>query len=151
MKQHEQIKQEMREALKARDEVRLSVLRGLMTAFTNELVATKRKPTETLSDEEVLAVIAREAKKRRESIEAFTKGGRPELAEKEQVELAILDIYLPEMMGRDEIEKVVREKMNTLGISDPQEKGKLIGAVMADLKGKADGGDVATVVSTLLA
>ena len=79
---HEKIKKQVREAMKFREELKLSVLRSMLTAFTNELVATKRKPQEELPDEEVVQVIRRLAKQRKESIEQFTKGNRPELAER---------------------------------------------------------------------
>jgi len=145
----EKIKADLTEAMKARDSVRLSVLRGILTAFTNELVATKRKPDAPLLDEEALAVITRQAKQRKDSIEQFEKGGRDDLVKQEQAELAIIEEYLPEMMEKDEIRKIVEQKKNDLGITDPPEKGKLMGAVMQELKGKADGGDVKAVVDEL--
>ena len=87
------IKDEVKEALKSKDELRLTVLRGIVAACTNELVATKRKPDEDLKDEEVLTVIKRGVKQRKDSIEQFTKGNRPELAKKEEEELKILESY----------------------------------------------------------
>ncbi len=146
---HEQIKENIKVAMKARDEVRLSVMRGLSTAFTNELVATKRMPTDMLSDEEAIAVITRVAKQRKESIAQFTAGGRPELAAAEEKELAILNEFLPEMMSVEEIQKFAEAKKTEMGITDPSKKGMLVGALMKDLKGKADGGDVKNVVDTL--
>ena len=86
-----QIKEEVKIALLSKDTVRLSVLRGLLAAFTNELVATKRKPQEELSDEEIIAVIRRAVKQRKDSIEQFRKGGREELAKAEEDELKILE------------------------------------------------------------
>ena len=137
-------------AMKAKEEVRLSVLRGLLTLFTNELTATKRTPQDKLTDDEVLTLIRRALKQRTESSNQFRAGGRPELAEKEDAEGKILETYLPQMMGRDEIETVVTQKMAQLGVSDKSGMGKLIGAVMGELKGKADGGDVKAVVEKLL-
>lgn len=137
-------------AMKAKEEVRLSVLRGLLTLFTNELTATKRTPQDKLTDDEVLGLIRRAVKQRTESANQFRAGGRPELAEKEDAEGKILETYLPQMMGRDEIETVVTQKMAQLGVSDKSGMGKLIGAVMGELKGKADGGDVKAVVEKLL-
>ena len=87
---HTQIQDEIKHAMKARDEVRLTVLRSLVTAFTNELVAKKRKPDEELSDEDTLVVISRAAKQRKDSIEQFQKGGRDDLAEREIKELSII-------------------------------------------------------------
>jgi hypothetical protein len=139
----------MQKAMKEKDELRLLVLRGLMAAFTNELVSKKKKPDGELSDEEALEVIQRGAKQRKDSIEQFNKGGRADLAESEEKELAILEEYLPEMMGRDEIEKLAKAKKEELGIDDKAKMGMLMGSLMKDLKGKADGGDVKAVVESL--
>lgn len=147
----ENIRVHLTESMKARDVVRVSVLRGLISAFTNELVATGRKPTETLTDDEALAVIKRAARQRKDSIEQFTAGGRKDLADKEEQELKILESYLPAQMGREEIEKVARTKKEELGITDRAKVGQLVGAVMKDLKGKADGNDVKAVVDSLFA
>jgi uncharacterized protein YqeY len=145
----ETIKENIKAAMKAKDEVRLSVMRGLSTAFTNELVATKRMPTDMLLDEEAIAVITRVAKQRKESIAQFTAGGRPELAESEEKELAILQEFLPEMMSIEEIQKLAKAKKSEMGITDASKKGMLVGALMKDLKGRADGGDVKNVVDQL--
>lgn len=135
----------------AKDTVRLTVLRGLVSAFTNELVATKRTPQEKLTDEEVMNVIRRAAKQRKDSIEQFTAGGRPELAESEQAELSILETFLPQMMSKDDIKAVVDAKAAELGVTDKSKVGVLMSAVMKDLKGKADGADVKAVVESLFA
>lgn len=139
----------MVEALKAKEELRLSVLRGLMTAFTNELVATKRKPDEALPDEDALKVIKRAVKQREDSVEQFTKGGREELAKKEAEELKILKTYLPETMSKDAILKIAEAKKKELGIEDKSKMGLLMGAVMKETKGEADGKDVKEVVESL--
>ena len=146
---HSQIKEEMKESLRAKDTVRLTTLRGLLSAFTNELVATKRKPDEQLNDEEVLSVITRATKQRKDSIEQFKKGGRDDLAKNEEVELSILEKYLPEMMSEDDIKKVVEDKKKELGIDDEAKIGMLLGAVMKDLKGKADGSVVKKIAESL--
>ncbi len=143
---HEQIKSQIKEAMLAKDSVRLNVLRGLLSAFTNELVAKKRTPQEILSDEDCMAVIKRQAKQRKDSIEQFEKGGRPELAESEKAELAILDAYLPQLMNREDIKKVVDAKKVELAITDKAQMGQFMSAVMKELKGKADGADVKAVV-----
>ena len=140
---------QIKEALKAKEPVRLSVIRGLTAAFVNELVAKGRKPDGELTDEEALAVIKRGVKQRKDSIEQFTKGGRKDLADAEAAELKILEAYLPAQMGRDEIEKVVIAKKSELGVSDKKDAGKLMSAVMKELKGKADGSDVKAVVDAL--
>jgi uncharacterized protein YqeY len=146
----EQIKDDMKQAMKDKDQVKLSVTRGLVSAFTNELVASGKTPQDPIDDESATAVITRAAKQRKDSIEQFEKGGRPELAESEKAELAVLEEYLPEMMSEDEIRVVVEEKKTALGIADKSGMGQLIGAVMGELKGKADGGDVKRVVEELL-
>lgn len=151
MSLHTDIKNQIKEAMLAKDALRLSVLRGLVSAFTNELLAKKRKPDEELSDEDVMAVIQRQVKQRKDSIEQFEKGGRPELAESEKEELVILEAYLPAQMSREEVEEYVRTKQAELGISDKSKAGQLTGMIMKDLKGKADGGMVKEVVDSLLA
>jgi len=149
MKLHEKIKEDMKAAMLAKDELKLMTLRGLLSAFTNELVAQKKKPTEMLDDEAVLRVINRASKQRKDSIEQFEKGGRPELAESEKAELEIIQEYLPQMMSIDEIRKVAEAKKSEMGIDDESKKGQLMGAIMKELKGKADGGDVKEVVEGL--
>jgi len=143
---HQQIKDGIKEAMLAKDQVRLGVLRGLTSAFTNELVATKRTPQEMLTDEETLNVIRRAVKQRKDSIEQFEKGGRPELAEDEKKELAVLETFLPAMMSREEIRKVVDAKKAEMGVTDKSKAGVFMGAIMKDLKGKADGADVKAVI-----
>jgi uncharacterized protein len=146
----QQIKADMITAMKAKDDLRVQTLRGCMSAFTNELVAKNRKPTDVLEDAEAVTVLKRLAKQRKDSAEQFIKGGRPELAEKENAELKILEVYLPEGPSREAIEKVAREKMTILGISDAAGAGKLMGAVIKEFAGTADGAVVKDVVTSLL-
>ena len=146
MSLHEQIKSELKDAMKAKDEVRLRTVRGLLSMFTNELVATKRTPQELLTDDEVMTVIKRASKQRKESITQYEAANRPELAEPEKAELVVLESYLPQMMSQDEIRPVVEVKKAELGIDDKSKMGMLVGAVMKELAGKADGGDVKAVV-----
>jgi len=147
---HEEIKGQLKEAMKAKDAVRLQVVRSLLTAFMNEMVATGRTPQDLLNDEEVLAVIKRSAKQRKESITQYEAADRPELAEPEKAELAILEEYLPQLMSQDEIRPIAEAKKAELAIEDKTKMGILIGAVMKELGGKADGGDVKAVVESLL-
>lgn len=135
--------------MKARDELKLAVLRGMLTAFTNELVAKGRKPTDVLEDAEAIAVIKRLGKQRKDSIEQFTAGNRPELAAREQQELALIETYLPHMASREEIENVVKAKLDEVDRSDKAAMGKLMGAVMKELGGNADGTLVKEVVTEL--
>ncbi len=136
---HETIHTQMVEAMKAKDTLRLSVLRGLITACTQELLATKRTPRDTLSDEEVLAVIRRSIKQRRDSAEQFTKGGRTELAEKELAEASVLEAYLPQGLSREETEAIIANTKAELAINDKKDMGKLMGAVMRACAGRGDG------------
>ena len=135
--------------MKARDSVRLDTLRGAVTAFTNELVAKGRKPTDELTDAEAVAVLKRLSKQRKDAIEQFEKGGRPELAEKELQELKIIETYLPPGASREDIERVAKAKKEELGITDASGIGKLTGAVMKEFAGTADGNDVKEAVAAL--
>jgi len=144
-----QIQEQIKEALKAKEALKLSVLRGLSAAFVNELVAIGRKPNDQISDEEALKVIKKEANKRKDSIEQYTKGNRPELANKENEELVVLSTYLPEMMSLEDIKKIAETKKEELGITDKSKIGILIGAIMKETKGQADGKDVKDVVDNL--
>src|SRR5579872_1095213 len=143
------IKSQIVEAMKAKDAVRLSVLRGLSAAFVNELVAKKRKPDEELTDDEALAVISKEARKRKDSIEQFEKGGRQDLADSEKAELTILKTYLPKQMNEEEIVAFVKQKQAETGMTDKTKVGQFTGMVMKDLKGKADGQVVKKVIDNL--
>lgn len=143
------IKESIKEAMKARDTVRLSVLRGISSALTNHLVATNRTPQSELADDEVLEVISKEAKRRKDSIEQFIAGGRQDLAVDEQAELEVLQSFLPQQMSLDEIKPIAEAKKAELGIDDKSKIGILVGALMKDLKGKADGNDVKQAVESL--
>ena len=147
---HETLKAGIPDAMRAKDSVRLTTLRSLVTAMTNEAVAKKLGPTAFLSDDDALVVLKRAANQRKDSIEQFTKGGRPELAEPEKLELAIIESFLPAQMSRKEVEAAVKAKIAELGVTSKAESGKLLGAVMKDLKGKADGGVVKEVADSLL-
>jgi uncharacterized protein YqeY len=146
---HEQIKNSIKEAMMAKDAVRLETLRAMVSAFTNDLVSKNRKPNEFLNDEEALAVITRLAKQRKDSIEQFKKGNREDLVQVEESQLAILETYLPKLMERDEVVKIAEAKKTELSITDATKKGMLMSALMKDLKGKADGNLVKEVVDSL--
>jgi len=143
------IKSRVKDAMIKKEQVRLTVLRSLVSAFTNELVAKMRKPQEELGDEEALSVIRRSVKQHKDSIDQFKKGNRPDLVADEEAELKILESYLPTMMSRDEIKKIALTKKTELGITDKSKLGQFMGMLMKDLKGKADGGDVKEIVESL--
>ena len=151
---HQTIKNQIKDALRAKDTVKLETLRGLNALFQNEIL-TGAVPagTEFLTDDKAMALVKRSVKQRKDSIEQFTKGGRKDLADKEKEELAILEAYLPSMMPREEIRLIARgriEKMKSEGSFDPKAVGKVTGMLMKELAGKADGADVKAVVDELL-
>lgn len=141
----ETIKSEIKKAMIEKDALRVSVLRMVAAAVLNK---EKEKGVEAkeLTDEAVLEIISSEAKKRKDSIEQYEKGGRSDLAEKEKEELEILSAYLPEQMSEEDIRKIVKEKIVQLGATGPQDMGKVMGALMSELKSKADGVVVKKVV-----
>ena len=149
MSLHTDIKNQIKDAMRTKDQVRLGVLRGLTAAFTNELVAQKRPPQEELSDADALAVIKRVVKQRKDSIDQFTKGGREDLAEGEKAELAVLETFLPAAMSKDEIRKIAEAKKAEMNVTDKAKAGILVGAVMKAAGGNADGNDVKEVVESL--
>ncbi|MCK5022033.1 MAG: GatB/YqeY domain-containing protein, partial [Candidatus Pacebacteria bacterium] len=124
----EQIRSELKESMKNRDELSMTVLRSLLSGFINELVAQKKKPQDEISDEDALNVIKKAVKQRKDSIEQFEKGGRDDLVQSEKKELEILNKYLPEMMPIEEIKKIAESKRSELGIEDQSKMGILIGA-----------------------
>lgn len=144
-----QIKDGIKQAMLAKDQVRLGVMRGLSAAFTNELVTKGRTPQDQLTDEEVVAVIKRQVKQRKDSIEQFESAGRTDLSDPEKAELAILETYLPATMSKEDIKKVAEAKKAELNVTDKAQVGKLIGAVAKELKGQADGNDIKEVVESL--
>lgn len=135
--------------MKAKDNVRLGVIRNILSSITNELVATKRTPQDILPDEEVLQVIKRLGKQRQEAIVQYEAAGRTEQAVAEAAELEILQTYLPQTMSVEEILPIAQAKQAELGLTDKSQSGRLVGAVMQELKGKADGGNVKQAVDSL--
>ncbi len=144
----ENLKIQLKEAMIAKNQVAMDVIRGIMSACTNELVAKGKKPQEVLEDVEVLAVITRLAKQRKDSIEQFEKGGRQDLVLEEKTQLEILEKYLPEQMSESEVLSFVNSKMSELGL-DLSKKGIVMATMMKELKGKADGTVVKKVVDSL--
>ena len=145
----EQIKSDMKDAMRAKDATALTAIRGLLSAFTNELVTLGQTPQDMLSDDEALTVIKRASKQRKDAIDQFEKGGRPELAEGEKVELAVIEKYLPATMSLDQIKTIAEAKVAEFG-GDKTKLGQIIGAVLKETAGQADGADVKKVVTELL-
>ncbi len=135
----------MKAAMKNSDPLTVGVLRLIIAAITNKEIEKKKTP---LPDEETLQVVMSEAKKRRDSIDAFTKGGRQDLADREKAELAVLQKYLPSQMSKDEVEKSVAAIVKKTG---SKEMGPVMKAVMAELRGKADSAVINEAVKKELA
>lgn len=151
----DQIDELFKKSMSEKDEVSLSVARLLKSAIKNAEIEKKSE----LSDDEVMVVLTKQAKQRRDSIDQYEKGERPELAEQEKKELAIIEKFLPEKMGEGKIREIVKKKVaehegdsSTSSTSSPQagsgqvDFGRVMGAVMGELKGKADGGTVQKIV-----
>lgn len=146
----EQINKDLTKAMKEGKELEKEVLRSIKSAFTNFNVSSGRKPDADLNDEEALSVITKQAKQRKDSLEQFSKAGREDLAEKERQELSIIEDYLPEALTADEIKKIVEEKQEELGVSDMSGMGTLMGAVMKEVKSRAEGNTVKEIVEEVL-
>lgn len=140
----ETIRTDLTAAMKARDEVRSSTLRMVLTAITNAEVAGKT--ARELSDDEIVTVLSSEAKKRREAATAFADGGRPEQSAKEIAEAAVIADYLPAQLSIEEIADIVSAAIAQTGATEPREMGKIMGVVTPQVKGRADGGAVAAEV-----
>ncbi|HEV2009790.1 MAG TPA: GatB/YqeY domain-containing protein [Candidatus Limnocylindria bacterium] len=140
------LEQDLRDAMKAQDAARRDTVRFALAAIHNEEVAKRAE----LDDAATLAVLRKQTKMRRESIEAFTKGDRPELAAKETKELEILESYLPKQLDETTVRAAAQRAIAETGATGPKEQGKVMQKLMPELKGQADGGMVSRVVSELL-
>lgn len=140
-----QLREELKQAMLAKKELKLSVIRMLVSAITYYEIDKGGAGYEA-TDEDVLAVIEKQVKQRKDSIEQYEKAGRQELADKEKQELAMLEKYLPEQMSEDEIRSLVKEAIVTTGATSPQDMGKVMGALKTSTKGKADGALVSKIV-----
>jgi hypothetical protein len=146
---YETIQSDLKEAMKAGDAARRDVIRMVGSALKNEAIEL-RKPATELADAESVAVLRRLAKQRRESIASFLAGGRPELAEQEEAELAIIGAYLPANLPDDEIRKLVAEAKAETGAVSKADFGKLMGAAAKKVAGRADGNAVKAFVEEAL-
>lgn len=136
------IQSDLKEAQLARDEVKVSTLRLLLSEIKNAEIAK----VGDLSDQDIISVIQKEVKKRKEAATAFRSGGREEAAVKEEVESRILEQYLPAQLSTGELTNIVEDTINEMGAATVQDMGKVIGAVMSKVKGQADGGAVSSIV-----
>lgn len=138
---------DLKQAMKDGDKVRRSVIRLVLAAVKNAEIARQA----TLEDGDILGIIAKEVRQRQESIEAFKQGNRQELVVQEEAEMAVLKGYLPQQMSRDEIIVAARKVIEEVGAQEPRDKGKVMPKLIAQLKGRADGREINTVVTELLA
>ncbi|MDI3472294.1 MAG: uncharacterized protein PWQ20_813 [Thermotogaceae bacterium] len=142
----EELRNKLKEAMKASDEVRVRTLRLLISSIKNEEVEKGRE----LTEEEFSDIVLKEVKKRKEAIEMYEKGQRKDLADEERKELTILEEFLPKQLNVDEIRKMVVETIEAVGASGPKDLGKVMSALMPKLKGRADGKLVNKIVRELL-
>ncbi|MEP7331554.1 MAG: GatB/YqeY domain-containing protein [Terracoccus sp.] len=145
----QQLQSDLTEAMRARDQVRTGSLRMALSAVTTEEVAGKEH--RDLTDDDVLKVLAKEAKKRREASEAYTGAHRPELAAREDAELAVLETYLPRQLSDDELTAIVTQAVAASGASGMPQMGLAMKAANAAVAGRAEGGRVAAIVKWALA
>lgn len=142
----EKIQNQLSEALKSGDTVRVSTLRFLIAGLTNARIAKG----DELTDEEILSEIKKDAKKHRESIEAFRSGNREEMAREEEAQLAILSEFLPPQLTDEEIAKLVDESISETGVATKADFGKVMSSVMVKIAGRADGSKVSQILSSKL-
>lgn len=143
----EQVEKDIIVAMRAKDALKLSTLRMMKSALGNYLIQAKKDKPE---DSEVLGIIAKQAKQRRESLESFEKAGRHDLADKEKAELAILEAYLPKQLSDEELQAAVKKALAESGAKSPADMGKLMKVLMPSIQGKADGKRVQDAVKALL-
>ena len=143
----DRLNHDLSEAVKNRDDVSVSTLRFLLSGIHNQKIAKGSD----LTDEEITAEIAKNAKRHKESIEAFSAGGRDDLVEKETAELEVLTKYLPQMLSDREMEKMVDEAISAVGAGTISDMGRVVGAVMSSAGARADGAKVAEIVRSKLA
>ncbi len=150
MSTYQTILDDLKKAMKEKDQQRLSVLRSLKSAIFEKEVSERKGGKAELSEEDVINVIMKAAKQRKDSIEQYEEAGRKDLADVEQQELEIIESYMPEMLSEDEIARLVNEVIEETGAAGPQDMGKVMGKLMPKVKGKADGSVVNSIVKQKL-
>lgn len=141
----DKIQNDLRKAQLSRDETKVSTLRLLLSEIHNLEIIKK-----TISDQDIISVIAKEVKKRKEAAVGFRAGGREESAQKEEAESKILEVYLPSQLNIEELTKLIEEAITETGVNSLQDLGKVMGAVMSKVAGRADGGTVSQLVKERL-
>lgn len=142
----DQIMADLKQAMKDKDQDRLRVLRSLKANLLEKEISERKGGEATISDEQTIEVLMKAAKQRKESIEQFEEGNRNDLADAEKAELDIIESYLPEMLSEEEVRDIAREKIEQLGAETMADMGKVMGVMMQELKGKAEGSIVSKVV-----
>jgi uncharacterized protein len=146
MSHKEKLQEDLKVAMKARDELRVSTIRLALSAVRNTEIDKGRD----LTDDETLEVVAREVKRRREAIEGAEKAERPDIVERESAELKVLAVYLPEQLSEEDITRFAAEVIVETGASGPKDRGKVMSALMQKVRGRADGKVVSQVVERIL-
>ncbi|MCU0535531.1 MAG: GatB/YqeY domain-containing protein [Hydrococcus sp. Prado102] len=146
----DRISEDIKLAMKAKDKIRLETVRSIKKALIEKEVAVRPTGQDSLTQEQELELLSQQAKQRRDSIEQYRNGGRDDLADKEAQELAIIETYLPKQLSDEEIGAVVDEIITSVGATTVKDLGKVMGAVMQQLKGKADGKKIQTMVKSKL-
>lgn len=141
---------DLKEAMRARDDVRLRTIRSLRAALMEKEIELREGGVATLTDEQEIAVVQKQAKQRRDSIEQYAQADRADLKQKEEEELAIIEDYLPRQLDDDEIRKVLHEVIAGTGAASPRDMGKVMGAAMERVRGVADGRRVQQLAAQLL-
>lgn len=142
----EKLGAEYKAAMKAGEKLKISTVRILISEIRNAEIAKRGE----LTDEEILEVVSREARKRREAIEEFGKAGRQDLVEREERELSVIKEYMPEQLSPEEVRRMAEEAVREVGATSPGDMGKVMGKLMPRLKGKADGRQVNQMVREML-
>lgn len=142
----ERLAHDLKDAMRAKDQTRLLTIRSLLTAITER----EKEGGGPLSDDDLLAIVQKQAKQRRDAAEQYDDAGRDDLAQKERDELAVLGRYLPEQLSDDEIRRIVHEIVTRSGATSMKDMGRVMGEAMTELKGRADGNRVRQVVQDLL-
>ncbi len=144
-----EVREGMKQAMRDKDQVALDTYRGVLSAFTNELVSTGKTPQDEVTDDMALKVILKLIKQRKDAITQFEAGGRADLAAEEKAQLALLEKFQPAQMSEADIRVIAERKKAELNVTDPSKSGILTGAVMKEVAGQADGGIVKLIVDSL--
>lgn len=137
---------DLKASMKAKESDKTRVLRSIKAKILEKEISERKEGQSTLSDEQIVDVLMKAAKQRKESIDQFKEGGRDDLVEKEEMELALIEKYLPEMMSEDEIRAAVKDQIEEMNATSMADMGKVMGALMGKLKGKAEGALISKIV-----